>query len=94
MCIFNSIDRKFKKIGFKKIKEDIYGVSYERENNDLKYTQRLDLMLKESGYNIIQSYDPNLKDDKNIGNTCVGLTMYEVSLCLKKMKKMGWKIKK
>lgn len=31
-------------------------------------------------------------DKKKIGNTCVGLTMYEMELCLKKMKKMGWKL--
>ena len=30
-------------------------------------------------------------DEKKIGNTCVGLTMYETKLCLRKMKQMGWK---
>jgi hypothetical protein len=48
-------------------------------------------MHKESGEHIVQSYDRDLMDEKKIGNTCVGLTMYEIQLCIKKMKKMGWK---
>jgi hypothetical protein len=92
MCIFKSTDRKFKKIGFKKIKEDKYGATYERQHKNPDYLQRLDLMYKDSGRHIIQSYDPSLTDDKRVGNTCVGITMYEAKLCVKKMKEMGWKI--
>ena len=95
MNLFKSrIDRKFKKIGFKKIEENIYGVSYERQNKEPKFTQRLDLIHKSNGRHLIQSYDPFLMDDKKIGNTCVGITMYEANLCIKKMKQMGWKIQK
>lgn len=50
------------------------------------------MLHKHSGKHILQSYDPNLFDNKTIGNTCVGLTMYEIKLCFKKMKEMGWKI--
>ena len=53
--------------------------------------QKLDLLHKLSGRHIVQSYDPYLMDEQNIGNTCVGLTMYEMKLCIKKMKQMGWK---
>lgn len=52
------------------------------------------LLHKQSGYHIVQSYDKDLMDAKKIGNTCVGLKMYEMKLCLKKMKEMGWKLEK
>ena len=48
---------------------------------------------KQSGRHLIQSYDANIADEKKIGNTCVGLTMYEAKLCIKKMNRMGWKVK-
>ncbi len=37
---------------------------------------------------ILQSYDPELGDSKGIGNTCVGLTGYEMKLFVKKMKQL------
>ena len=49
-------------------------------------------VTKKSGQHIVQSYDENLTDTKGIGNTCVGLTMYEMKLCIKKMKQKGWKM--
>ena len=92
MKIFKTVDEKFKEIGFIKVEDDKYGVSYEKQNYSPKYLQRLDILHKENGRHIVQSYDPYLMDDKKIGNTCVGLTMYEMNLCIKKMKKMGWKM--
>lgn len=94
MKLFKTVDEKFKEIGFIKVQEDEYGVSYEKQHNSPKYLQRLDILHKSSGRHIVQSYDPYLMDDKKIGNTGVGLTMYEMDLCIKKMKQMGWKIKK
>lgn len=95
MSLFKSrIDRKFKKIGFIKTEENKYGATYERKHKEPEYTQRIDLVHKSNGRHLIQSYDPFLMDDKKIGNTCVGLTMYEAKLCIQKMKKMGWKIQK
>ena len=91
---FKSIDEKFKEIGFNKIKENEYGVRYDRYVEEYKFTQTLDLLHKSSGRHIVQSYDNELRDQKNIGCTCVGLTMYEMKLCIKKMKQMGWKIQK
>ena len=49
-------------------------------------------MSQKSGQHIVQSYDENLTDTKGIGNTCAGLTMYEMKLCIKKMKQKGWKM--
>ena len=92
MKLFKTVDEKFYEIGFKKIREDEFGVSYERYNEQFKYTHTIDLLHKSSGRHIMQSTDNNLMDQKNIGCTCVGLTMYEMKLCIKKMKQMGWKM--
>lgn len=94
MKLFKSVDEKFSDIGFVKVKENMYGATYERTNSEFNYIQRLDIVFKRSGRHIVQSYDPNLMDEKKIGNTCVGLTMYEMKLCIKKMKEMGWLMKK
>lgn len=91
MKLFKTVDEKFERIGFTKMKENNHIVSYERYDDKFKFTQTLDLIHKNSGRHIVQSYDRDLMDEKKIGNTCVGLTMYEMQLCLKKMKKMGWK---
>lgn len=94
MKLFKTIDAKFEEIGFKKVEETEYGAEFERYDEDFKFTQTLCLLHKQSGRHIVQSYDKALMDAKGIGNTCVGLTMYEMKLCLKKMKQMGWKIVK
>ena len=91
MKLFKTVDEKFAEIGLIKIREDKYGAYYQRERKEQNYTQVLHLLHKASGLHIIQSYDKDLFDKKCIGNTCVGLTMYETKLCLKKMKQMGWK---
>lgn len=92
MKLFKTVDEKFAEIGFVKIEEDEFGAVYKRRVDKYNYTQTLDLGHKASGRHIIQSYDGELTDQKKIGNTCVGLTMYEAKLCVKKMKQMGWKI--
>jgi hypothetical protein len=53
----------------------------------------LAILHKASGKHIVQSYDKELFDSKKIGNTCVGLTYYEMQLAQKKMKKLGYKSK-
>ena len=92
MKLFKTTDEKFAEIGFIKINENEYGVHYQRNNKEYSYVHTLYLCRKSNGRHIVQSYDENLTDVKGIGNTCVGLTMYEMKLCLKKMKQMGWKI--
>lgn len=91
MKLFKTVDEKFAEIGFVKIEENKYGAIYERKEVVHSYTQRIHLAHKESGMHIVQSYDVELMDGQKIGNTCVGLTMYELKLCLKKMKQMKWK---
>ena len=91
--LFKSVDEKFKEIGFTKVDDNEYIVSYVRYVNNYKYTQILTICHKKSGKHIIQSYDKDLFDTKGIGNTCVGLTYYETKLALKKMKQKKWKSK-
>ena len=88
--IFKSVDEKLKDIGFTKINDNDYRVSYVRYVDDYKYTQVLEICHKKSGRHLIQSYDKDLFDTKGIGNTGVGLTYYETKLALKKMKQKGW----
>lgn len=86
MKIFKSIDDKFAEIGFEKIIDNDFTVKYLRENKKFKYIQVLEILHK----GIVQSYDQNLFDEKKISNCVVGLTYYEMKLCLKKAKKKGW----
>ena len=85
--LFKSVDDKLFDIGFIKIRDDKYGCEYTRQHDT--FTQKVVIIRKKSGRHIIQSYDPTLFDAQNIGNTCVGLTGYEMSLFLKKMKQIG-----
>lgn len=89
--MFNNIDKKFAKIDFIKVQDDKYGVRYERHNSVYNYNQVIYIGHKENGNHIIMSYDKNLCDSKNIGNTAVGLSYYEAKLALKKMKSKHWK---
>ncbi len=89
MKLFKTVDEKLADIGFTKVSENKYGVEYERKDNRHNFTQIVSIGHKKSGRHILQSYDPNLIDSKKIGNTCVGLTGYEMSLFLKKMKQIG-----
>jgi hypothetical protein len=94
MKLLKTVDEKFEQIGFVKVEENEHGARYERKDERFHYTQVLDLLYKASGKHIVQSYDPQLTDQKGIGNTCAGLSMYEMQLCIKKMKQMGWKVHK
>jgi hypothetical protein len=89
MKLFKSVDEKLLEIGFVKEVDDDYCVSYVRKK--YAYTQCLDILHKANGLHIIQSYDRDLIDAKLIGNTCVGLTYYEMKLAMKKMRQKGWK---
>ena len=91
--IRETTDDKLRRIGFIKVKDNEYMVSYERVNTEYNYTHVLDIGYKESGRHIIQSYDKDLFDEKKIGNTNVGLTYYETKLIMKKMREKGWKSK-
>lgn len=93
MKLFKSVDEKFRGIGFVKETDNEYCVCYVRKNLKYNYTQCLDILHKSNGRHIVQSYDRGLMDAKLIGNTCVGLTYYEMKLVLKKMRQKRWKSK-
>ena len=85
--LFKSVDDKLFDIGFIKIRDDKYGCEYTRQCDT--FTQKVVITPKKAGTHSIQSYDPPLCDAQNLGNTCLGLTGYEMSLFLKKMKQIG-----
>ena len=86
MFIFKSIDEKFKDIGFIKVREDKYGVVYERYEDEYGYVQRLDILHKINGKYLVQSYDATNTTSEL--SPVVGLTGYELKLALIKMKKI------
>lgn len=88
MKLFKTVDEKLAEIGFTKVEEDKYGCIYERKDKEYNFTQKVFIGHKKSGRHILQSYDPDLADSKGIGNTCVGLTEYEMKLFIKKMKQL------
>lgn len=91
MKLFKTIDERFKEIGFDKLRDGDYIVSYERYVKEYDYTERLDIVHKASGRHIVQCYDPDLFDAEGIGNCCIGMTYYEMRLAMKKMQQKGWK---
>ena len=86
---FKSLNRKIADLGFKEVKNNEYGIEYERNNGT--YIHKVVLLHKANGQHILQSYDPALYVPKAIGNTCVGLTYKEMVLFAKKMKQIGLK---
>ena len=86
--LFKSIDEKLADIGFVKIRETKKLCEYERFNEEFDFMHRVSISYKKSGRHILQSNDPELFDDKKIGNSCVGLTLNEMKLFYKKMKQM------
>lgn len=96
--IFKSVDEKLAEIGFIKKGENNFYCEYERFNKAHNYVHKVSIRRRKSGNHILRSYDPALVvlrsydpalfDTEKIGNTCVGLTEYEMKLFHKKMKKM------
>lgn len=84
-------DKMLESIGFKKIEDSEHCVSYERWNERHNYLQKLDILYKVNSSAIIQSYDPDLFDQKKIGNSCVGLTREEAVAAAMKLRSKGWK---
>lgn len=91
--LFKTVDDKLREIGFCKVDEDKISVCYERRNKVYNYTQVLYIGHQAQGRHFVQSFDKELIDAKGVGNTCVGLTYYEMKLVMKKMRQKGWKTK-
>lgn len=90
--MIKNLEKQIEKLGFKKQEENKYGVSYVRYCNN--YKQCVGILHKENGKYIIQSYENKTNSDGF--NNCVGLTIEETKLFLKKAKqlkrKYGWEL--
>lgn len=82
------IDDRLAKIGFAKVYEDDRRVHYKRYEQKHNIYHTVCIEYRNPGKEFrLQSYDENLLDNKGIGNTNVALSIYEVKLFLKKMRK-------
>lgn len=79
-------DKKLISLGFEKTADTKYFVRYERGSK----RQYLDILHKAHGPAIIQSYDPELWDEKGIGNTCLGITHGEAIAAAMKISSKRW----
>lgn len=94
MKLLSRTDRKLEKLGFKKIRESKYGVTYERYNEEYSYTQAIEIYEKASGEHMIISYQSGV--NANGYNNAVGLTYRETKLVMKKyreLKRRYWRTK-
>ena len=96
MKLFKPVDKKLAEIGFIRVEDadDEAIVDYRRVNKKNGYTQRLELIYREGGHHIALSYNRELHNRKHVNDTPVGLTMYEMLLCVAKMREIGWTTKK
>lgn len=85
------IDKKIENLGYKKEKEDKYGVIYIRKDEKYGFTQCVNILHKQSGEHIIQSYEMEVNNDGY--NDCVGINLKEMKLFFKKAKQLKRKYK-
>lgn len=85
--MLKNADKKLASLGFVKVEENEYYVSYQKEVTEFKYTHTVDLLHKANGRHILQSYD----SDSGHRSACVGLTRTELLLFAKKMRELGWR---
>ncbi|MBR7150430.1 MAG: hypothetical protein IKD01_05400 [Oscillospiraceae bacterium] len=85
--MLKNADKKLAALGFIKVEENEYFVSYRKEAAEFHYTHAVDILHKASGRHIIQSYD----SDSGHRSACVGLTRTELLLFARKMRELGWK---
>lgn len=87
MKLFRSVDEKFKDLGFEKVNENDYGVTYEKEvSMGGKYCHVISIISKSNGSHLIQSYEKEVNSDKF--NNVVGLTYKEAKLAMKKYRQL------
>lgn len=84
--LFVKADKEMEKLGFEKIEENEFGVSYRKEIKEYNFTQRLDIVHKNNGNHIIQSYVEGTNSEGF--NNCVGLSYPEIKSILKKYREL------
>lgn len=94
MKLFKTADEKFAELGYKKIKETEYFVTYYKEKttkygNKFSYSHYIDIAYGITRDATVYSYSGKLIDDDKSENVVVGLTAKEMKLCMKKIKEKG-----
>lgn len=84
--LFEKADKAMEKLGFDKIEENEYGVSYRKEIKKYGFTHRLDIGHKEDGNHLIQSYVEGINSEGF--NNCVGITYPETKAVMKKYREL------
>ena len=82
--ISNYIDKKFYKLGWVKREENKYIIAYEKYIKKYNYTHHIDIIHKQSGNHLIQSYCDT--ETNNLFSYMVGLNFKEILLSILKMK--------
>lgn len=84
--MFKKADKLLKRLGFEKIGENEFGVSYRKEIKKYNFTQRLDIGHKADGNHLIQSYVEGINSEGF--NNCVGVTYPETKAIMKKFREL------
>ena len=89
--MFKKADKLLKRLGFEKIEENKFGVSYRKENKEYNFAQRLDIGHKADGNHLLQSYVEGTNSDGF--NNCVGITYPEMKAVMKKFRELKRKFR-
>ena len=90
--MFKNADKILEKLGFEKVNSDSeYGANYRRKDKKYGYIQALDIVYKESGKHLIQSYVEEVNSEGF--SNCVGLTYPEMKAAMKKYLELKRKYK-
>lgn len=84
--MFKKADKLLKRLGFEKIEENKFGVSYRKENKEYNFAQRLDIGHKADGNHLFQSYVEGINSEGF--NNCVGVTYPEIRAVMKKYREL------
>lgn len=84
--LFVKADKAMEKLGFEKIEENEFGVSYRKEIKKYNFTQRLDIGHKADENHLIQSYVEGINSEGF--NNCVGITYPETKAVMKKYREL------
>ena len=84
--LFVKADREMEKLGFEKVQEDEFGVTYLKKINEHNFVHRIDIVKKSDGNYLVQSYQTKTNSDGY--NNCVGLTHSEMKAIMKKYREL------
>lgn len=85
-----SIENKLKELGFNKVYESDLVVQFERWDDQFKYTNGVDLVHKQSGKHLIQSFEKGKNTLNDLDSIMVGIEFKHLKLFMKYFKKLKW----